>query len=220
VYISRYLTHSLFRWVQTSAFATAYKIIPLFDSCQMAENHPVLSAVIGAIRKNEECVSAAIRKQKNELSCPLYQLSNDELKFIFEYIGEMQFRFVACTSYRFHQVYIDTFGGETLTSMENILASECCTAVYLDSNEPGSDIRAKKLFNIAAEEGKHDILIWGEENGYDLVDMLDVDSISNASLNGHFEVVRYLLDLGVVSDIESDIESDASMYYESDYTTN
>lgn len=50
--------------------------------------------------------------------------------------------------------------------------------------------------------------------------MLDVDSISNASLNGHFEVVRYLLDLGVVSNIESDIESDVSMYYESDYTTN
>ena len=60
-------------------------------------------------------VSAAVRKEKNEDSCPLYKLSNhDELKLIFGYAGENQYRFVACVSDRFHHMYLDTFGGETL----------------------------------------------------------------------------------------------------------
>ncbi len=37
--------------------------------------------------KLEPEVSAAIRKEKNEDSCPILKLSNDELKLIFEYAG-------------------------------------------------------------------------------------------------------------------------------------
>ncbi len=86
---------------------------------------------------NELLVSAAaIRKQRNEDSCPIYKLSNDELKLIFGYVGKMQYRFVACTSYRFHQVYLDTSGGEVLTSFKGAVASVSCAALCLEPKDP------------------------------------------------------------------------------------
>ena len=109
---------------------------------------------------NEELSSAAIRKQKNEDSCQLYKLSNDELKLIFGYVGEDQYRFVACVSCKFHQVYLTTFGGKTLTSIVNAVASVSCAAVCLHSEESGCDGHVKSLFNTAAKEGKVEILIW------------------------------------------------------------
>jgi len=68
-------------------------------------------------------VSAAIPKEKNEDSCPIFKLSNDELTLILGYAGEKQYGFVACVSDRFHHVYLDTFGGETLTSIKSAAVS-------------------------------------------------------------------------------------------------
>jgi hypothetical protein len=68
-------------------------------------------------------VSTAIRKEKNEDSCPIFKLSNDELKLVLGYAGEKQYRFVACVSDRFHHAYRETFGGETPTSMKSAAVS-------------------------------------------------------------------------------------------------
>jgi len=76
-------------------------------------------------------VSAATRKEKNENSCPMYKLSNDEFKHIFGYVGEMQYGFVACASDRFHQVYLETFENETLTSFRNATVSPSCAKLCL-----------------------------------------------------------------------------------------
>ena len=135
---------------------------------------------------------AATRKQENEISCPIYGLSNDEFKHIFGYIGEMQYGFVACTSDRFHQVYLDTFGGEALTSFRNAAVSTSCAKLCLDSAE-----RPKALFDTAARDGKLDVLKWGDKSGYDLMHLLDEDTIAVAALNGHLEVVQYLRTLGI-----------------------
>ena len=95
---------------------------------------------------DNEVSVATIRKQKNEASC-LYNLLNDEVnKLIFGYVGEKNYRFVARTSYRFHQVYIDTFGGEALTSKTNAVASVSCVSVCLHSEEPVCDSHAESLF--------------------------------------------------------------------------
>jgi len=75
--------------------------------------------LLAAHNELEPEVSAATQKQKNEISCPIFKLSNDELRHILGYVGNMQYGFVACTSYRFDQVYLETFGNETLTSFRN-----------------------------------------------------------------------------------------------------
>jgi hypothetical protein len=142
---------------------------------KLVEHHPKLYSKLErmleeAFNELEPEVSAAERKQKNEDFCPIYGLSNDELKHIFGYTSEKQYGFIACTSYRFHQVYLDTFGGGALTSFKGAVASVSCAAVCLDSEDPGCDSHARSLFNRTAEEGKVEILIWGEESGYDLLD--------------------------------------------------
>ena len=144
------------------------------------------------------------RKQKNEDSCPLYKLSNDVLKLIFGSVGENNYRFVACTSYRFSQVYLDTFGGETSTSIDSALASVSCAALYLHSEEEsGCDSSAKSLFDTAAKEGKLEILKWGADSGYELNTILDKDTIANAAMNGHFEVVKHLRTVGIEWDSDT-----------------
>ncbi len=143
--------------------------------------------------------TAAIRKQqKNDDSCPLYKLSNDELKLIFGSVGENNYRFVACTSYRFSQVYLDTFGGETLTSIDSALASVSCAALCLHSEEPGCDSHAVSLFRIAATEGKLEILIWGEDSRNELETMLHSLTIVHAALNGHLEVLKNLSQIDIL----------------------
>ena len=74
---------------------------------KLVERHPQFHSKLEGMLKDvlnelEPEVSAAIRKENNEESCPLYKLANDELKHIFGYVGEMQYGFVACTSNRFH----------------------------------------------------------------------------------------------------------------------
>ena len=115
-----------------------------------------------------------------------------------EYVGEMQYRFVACTSYRFHQVYLDAFGGEALTSIVNAVVSVSCTAMFLDSaEEPDCHKQEVAIFNKAAKEGKLEILIWGVDSGYKLNAILDEDTIAYAALNGHLEMVKYLRKLHI-----------------------
>ena len=136
--------------------------------------------------KVSAAAAAAIRKQKNEESCPIYKLSNDELKLIFGYAGEMQYCFVARASDRFKKS-IETFGNETLTSFRNVTVSMSRAKLCLD-NERLSWNNKIKLFNTAARDGKLDILKWGDDSGYDLKHRLDEDTIA-AALNGHLEVL-------------------------------
>lgn len=43
-----------------------------------------------------------------------------------------RYGFVACTSKRFHKVYLDTFGGETLTEIKRAAISPSLAALCLD----------------------------------------------------------------------------------------
>ena len=124
----------------------------------------------------------------------MYKLSNDELlKLIFGYVGEKNYRFVACASYRFHQeVYLDTFRGDASTSIVNAVASLSYAAVCLHLEELGCESRAESLFKTAAKEGKLEI----EDSGYELKKMLDQEIIADAALN-RLEVVKYLRQLDV-----------------------
>ena len=104
----------------------------------------------------------------------------------------MQYGFVACISYRFHQVYLETFRNGTFTSFRNASVSVSCAKLCLASTETERvdvNVRAKSLFNTAARDGKLDLLIWGDDSGYDLKHRLDEDTIA-AALNGHLEVVQ------------------------------
>ena len=143
---------------------------------QLVENHPRLQSKLEEILEDlldelEPEISADIQKEKNEDSCPLYKVSNDEFKHIFGYVGEMNYGFVACTSYRFNQVYLETFAGETLTSFVNATVSVSCAKVCLASTvRPKAKrmdgfVGAKSLFEIAAKGGKLDVLKWGKESG-------------------------------------------------------
>ena len=169
---------------------------------KLVEHHPKLYSKLErmleeAFNELEPEVSAAERKQKNEDFCPIYGLSNDEIKHIFGYAGEMQYGFIACVSDRFHQVYVDTFEGETLTSAESAVASVSCAKLYLDMGRPNCDTRSKQLFQAAASHGKLEILKWGQDSGYELDDLLGREEIADAALNEHLGVVKYLRLLGI-----------------------
>jgi len=109
----------------------------------------------------------------------------------------MQYRFVACTPYRFHKVYLDTFKGEISTSIVNAVASVSRAAMCLHPEELGCDRHALSLFNTAEIEGKLEILIWGEDSGYELDTVLKWNIIAHAALNGCLEVVKYLRQLDI-----------------------
>ena len=79
---------------------------------QLLEHHPQLHSKLegmleGVFNALESEVSATIRKEKNEDSCPIFKLSNDELKLVFGYAGEKQYGFVGYVSDRFHHIYLD-----------------------------------------------------------------------------------------------------------------
>ena len=169
---------------------------------KLVEHRPRLHSKLekmleGNFGKLEIEVYADDRKQENEDSCPIYKLSNDELKLIFGYVGKKKYRFVACTSCSFHQVYLDTFQGEALTCIKSSVASVSCAALCLHSEEPGGDSHALLLFKTATIEGKLEILIWGEESGYELHTILHRYIIARVALKGHFEVVKYLRQLEI-----------------------
>ncbi len=86
-------------------------------------------------------------------------------------------------------MYLEVFSNETLTSIRNATVSVSCAKMCLATKCPDGTIRAKSLFNTAARDGKLDLLIWGDDSGYDLKHRLDEDTIA-AALNGHLEVVQ------------------------------
>jgi len=88
-------------------------------------------------------VSASILKEENADSCPIFILSNDELKLVFGYVGEKQYGFVACISYRFHQVYLETFRDETSTSINNAVVSVPRVQLCLGTERPNGNTHAK-----------------------------------------------------------------------------
>jgi hypothetical protein len=76
---------------------------------KLVEHHPQFHSKLEGMlqdvyNKLELEVSVSIRKEENEDSCPIFKLSNDELKH--------------GVSYRFQQVYSKTFVGQTSTSIE------------------------------------------------------------------------------------------------------
>ena len=101
--------------------------------------------------------------------------------------------FVACVSDRFHQAYLETFGGETSTSIESKAVSPSWAELCLVTDGLYCNTRAGPLlFRAAVSDRKLDVLKWGEESGYELHKILDNDTIAGAALNGHLEVVKYL----------------------------
>ena len=95
-----------------------------------------------------------------------------------------------------------------MTSIVNAAASVSCAAMCLHSEESGCDSHtqynhARSIFNTAAKEGKVEILIWGEDSSYELDTMLTCNTIADAALNGHLEVVKYLRLLDIPWDEET-----------------
>jgi len=98
-------------------------LVPMQKLAMLVEHHPQLHSKLRDMLEEdynqlEPHIHAADNKCKNEDSCPIYKLSNDELQHIFGYVGDRQYGFVAGTSYRFRKVYLETFGNETLTSIQ------------------------------------------------------------------------------------------------------
>ena len=90
---------------------------------KLVEHHPQFHSKLkgmleDAFNKLDAEVSAAIRKIKNEDSCPIYGLSNYSLKHVFGCVGEKQYGFLACISDRFNGAYLETFQNETWTSIK------------------------------------------------------------------------------------------------------
>jgi hypothetical protein len=60
------------------------------------EHHPKFHSKLEGMLQDlyntlESEISASIRKEENEDSCPILKLSHDELKLIFGYAGEKQY---------------------------------------------------------------------------------------------------------------------------------
>jgi hypothetical protein len=103
-------------------------------------------------------VSATICKEENEDSCQIFKLSNDELNLVFGYAGDNQYGFVTLTSDRFLQVYLDTFGGGTLTSIKSAAVSVSRAQLCLGTEMLNGNTRATKLFQAAAKNGQLEVL--------------------------------------------------------------
>ena len=76
----------------------------------------------------------------------------------------MQYGFVACTSDRFHQVDLETFRNEILTTFRNAMVSMSCMTLCLAPERLDGNDRAKSLFETAARDGRPDILKWGGDS--------------------------------------------------------
>jgi len=92
---------------------------------------------------------------------------------------------------------LDTFGGETSTSIKSAALLPSRNKLCLETEGSNYNTRAGPLFRVAASDGNMDVLKWGEESGYELDYILDEDDIADVALNGHLEVVNYLRKLGI-----------------------
>lgn len=134
-------------------------LLAINDLTKLVESDPRLHSKLEGMLKDvlnrlKSVASATSQKEKNEDSCLIYKLSNDALELIFDYVGENQYGFVACVSNRFHHVYIDTFGGETLTSIESAAVLPSRAELCLCTEESYCNTRAVILFQAAVSDGK------------------------------------------------------------------
>lgn len=98
---------------------------------------------------------------------------------------------------RFHQVYLETFGDKTSTCIK-MLRYQCpvLNCVFIQESLVAQSCRITNT--TATEAGKLEILIWGEDSGYELDIILNTDVIiAQTALNGHLEVVEYLRKLDI-----------------------
>jgi hypothetical protein len=129
---------------------------------KLVEHHPQFHSKLEGMLQDlyntlEPEVSAAIRKEKNSDSCPIFKLSNDELKLVLGYVGENQYGFVAFSE-RFLQVYHKKFGDDTSTSIESAAMSVSRAQLCLGTERPNCNTHAKELFQAAANNGNLEVL--------------------------------------------------------------
>jgi len=56
--------------------------------------------------------------------------------------------------------------------------------LYLgEEAKPGCRCVEMKLFSVAADDGRVEVLKWGQDSGYELHNLLDKDTIAHAALN-------------------------------------
>ena len=159
----------------------------------------------------EDVSTTADRRLQNEESCPIYQLTDDALRYCFGFVGDDQYRNVAGVSQRFHDDYLAKFGNKKTTSFRSAtMPPSCCRGAIPSSNRYGlaelyltENGDPSRLFHFAAIHGKLDVLEWAEGSGYKLIDYLSKNCIRDAALNGHYDVIKYLCKVGFPSSWES-----------------
>jgi len=147
--------------------------------------------------------SAAVKNSNNEESCPpIYGLSSDLLGLCFSMVGNETFRFVAGTSKRFCNEYLDTFRGEKTTSLSSTAESESRVKLYLaEVDNPES--RYYEVFRKAAIDGRLNVLQSAQGSGYDLKTILDERVIADAAGKGRLDVIKYLRNLAISWDADT-----------------
>jgi len=94
--------------------------------------HSKLEATLEVIcTELESDVSAAIRKRRNEESYPVYKLLNGFMMTCSSFVGDQHYGLISYTSDRFHQIYSDTAGCGTLSSIRNAAVSVVCAKLYM-----------------------------------------------------------------------------------------
>ena len=73
-----------------------------------------------------------------------------------------------------------------------------CARLCLATEKQDRNTHSKQLFKTATSHRKLNVLQWGHDLGYDLDEMFDKYTITDAALNGHLEVVKYLRKLGIL----------------------
>ena len=148
----------------------------------------------------ESEASAAIRKEENEDSCPIFKLSNNELKLIFGYAGENQYGLLRVFQIGSIRLILKHSEEKRRPSIKSAAESVSHAQLCLGTERPNCDTRAIKLFQTAAKNGQLEVLKWGQGSGYELESILDKGDIANVAQNGHLEEVKYLRQLSVLWD--------------------
>lgn len=153
------------------------------------------STIAMAGENNEECVLAAVNKLTKLLEGQYARrfvqwirtqgfcryMKTREMKFlvqstncqmtVFGYVGEMQYGFVACTSDRFHQVYLETYRNETLTRFRNATVLMSCVTLCLATTKRLNEMIVQshfltqlKIWEVGHTEVGWWLWLWSEAN--------------------------------------------------------
>ena len=164
-------------------------------SLQDEEDCPVRTSKRQRSRLTEVAAVSTDRQNKNEEASAIYKLSNDELKLCFGCLGQYQYRYIAGTSHRFKQVYDEAVEEKKRTGILSATMSVSRAKLFL---EDGPLVHQYKFFHCAANNGNMDIMQWGMDSGYDLNKILNNRQIlNNVARNGHLEVVKLMIQVGV-----------------------